>query len=198
MLSHDFGTGFADPVRDAQAAFRAILDALANPGMAQKLLTSGERSDQLRGELGSILLTLSDHDTPIWLSPAFATEAVRGFVGFHTGAPVVADPQKANFAFVARGDDLPELASCNPGTQEYPDRSTTIVIELPSLTGGAKLVLRGPGIADTAVIAPQGLPQDFVAQWSDNRELFPRGIDLLLVAGGEVIGLPRSTRIVEA
>jgi alpha-D-ribose 1-methylphosphonate 5-triphosphate synthase subunit PhnH len=31
-----------------------------------------------------------------------------------------------------------------------------------------------------------------VAQWADNRELFPRGIDLLLVADGQRDGLPRS------
>jgi len=150
------------------------------------------------GELGSISLTLSDHDTAIWLSPALDTEAVRGFVGFHTGATIAADPAKAQFAFVAAVDTLPDLAQCNLGTQDYPDRSTTIVVAVPALTGGKRLVLRGPGIRDTQEMSVTGLPEDFVAQWSDNRELFPRGVDLLLVAEGQVIGLPRSTRIVEA
>ncbi|PXA97801.1 phosphonate C-P lyase system protein PhnH [Nostoc sp. 3335mG] len=194
MLSHDFGAGFADPVRDAQAVFRAILDAFANPGTPQNL----PAIDSEMGRLGSITLTLTDHDTAIWLSPALDTEAVRGFVGFHAGASIVADPAKANFAFVTRGDALPDLARCNLGTQEYPDRSTTIVVELPSLSGGPTLVLRGPGIRDTQEISPEGLPGDFVAQWGENREIFPRGVDLLLVAEGKVMGLPRSTRIVEA
>lgn len=198
MLSHDFGAGFADPVVDAQAAFRAILDALANPGTAQKLAGTSDGSGALGRDLVSILLTLSDHDTTIWLSPALDVGAVKGFVGFHTGASVVDEPAKANFAFVALGDAMPELGRCNLGTQEYPDRSTTIVAEVPALSGGAKLVLRGPGIRETQEISPVGLPGDFVAQWSENRELFPRGVDLLLVAGGQVMGLPRSTRIVEA
>lgn len=198
MLSHDFGAGFADPVRDAQAVFRAILDALANPGTAQKLAGSSDGSGALGRELASTLLTLSDHDTTIWLSPALNTDAVKGFVGFHTGASVVDDPAKANFAFVALGDAVPELGRCNLGSQEYPDRSTTIVAELPSLTSGEKLVLRGPGIRETQDISPVGLPGDFVAQWSENREIFPRGVDLLLVADGQVVGLPRSSRIVEA
>lgn len=198
MLSHDFGAGFADPVVDAQAAFRAILDALANPGTQQKLAESSDGSAALGRELASTLLTLSDHDTTIWLSPALDVDAVKGFVGFHTGATVVSDPAKANFAFVALGDAMPELARCNLGTQEYPDRSTTIVAEVPALNGGAELVLRGPGIRETQAICPVGLPADFVAQWGENRELFPRGVDLLLVAGGQVMGLPRSSRIVEA
>ena len=194
MLSHDFGAGFADPVRDAQAVFRAVLDALAHPGTLQNLPATGNEM----GELGSITLTLSDHDTAIWLSPALDTEAVRGFVGFHTGASIVADLAKAQFAFVAAADALPDLAYCNLGTQDYPDRSTTIVARVPSLTGGPRLVLRGPGIRDTLEISPNGLPGDFVAQWQENREILPRGVDLLLVAGGQIIGLPRSTRIVEA
>lgn len=198
MLSHDFGAGFAEPVRDAQGVFRAILDALANPGTAQKLVNMSEGSVTLTSELASTLLTLSDHDTAIWLSPGLDVAAVKGFVSFHTGAPVVTDISKANFAFVALGDALPTLAECNLGTQEYPDRSTTLVLEVSSLTGGPALVLRGPGIRDTQEFSPVGLPGDFVAQWQENREIFPRGVDLLLVAGGQVMGLPRSSRIVEA
>jgi len=198
MLSHDFGAGFADPVRDAQGVFRAVLDALSHPGTAQKLAGSSEGSGAFGRDLVSTLLTLSDHDTTIWLSPALDVDAVKGFVGFHTGASVVDDPAKANFAFVALGDAMPELARCNLGTQEYPDRSTTIIAEVPALSGGAKLVLRGPGIRDTQEFGPVGLPEDFVSQWGENREIFPRGVDLLLVADGQVIGLPRTTRIVEA
>ncbi|MNL73652.1 carbon-phosphorus lyase complex subunit [compost metagenome] len=72
------------------------------------------------------------------------------------------------------------------------------MVEVPSLTGGPTLVLRGPGIRDTQEFSPMGLPGDFVAQWQANREIFPRGVDLLLVAEGQVMGLPRSSRIVEA
>lgn len=189
--------GFADPVHDAQQAFRAILDALANPGQVQDLPVPAVANPGFSIEFVSTLLTLTDHDTPIWLAHCYRLEAVTAFVGFHTGAPIVADPAKAQFAFIDSAS-LPSLDRFNLGTQEYPDRSTTVVVHVPALTGGPEMTLRGPGIKSTITIAPMGLPDDFVAQWSDNRELFPRGIDLLLVSGGQVLGLPRSTRIEEA
>ena len=37
-------------------------------------------------------LTLCDHDTPVWLDPVLAaSEAVAGWLRFHTGAPLVTD-----------------------------------------------------------------------------------------------------------
>jgi len=139
---------------------------------------------------------LTDHDTGIWLADCYRSDAVRAVIGFHTGAPVVEPPDRAQFAF-ANAASLPRLDQFNLGSQEYPDRSTTIILELPSLSGGLDLTLSGPGIKTTITISPQGLPADFVAQWAANRELFPLGVDLLLVSGGQVIGLPRSTRIGE-
>lgn len=184
--------GFADPVHDAQAAFRAILDALAQPGTINDLPRTQAADSSL--DLASVLLTLVDHDTPIWLADCYRSSEISAFVGFHTGAPIVADPWQSQFAF-ARTSTLPSLDQFNPGTQEYPDRSTTLVLALPSLDGGAQLVMRGPGIDGERTVSPQGLPEAFIAQWQDNRALFPRGIDLLLVAGGQVLGLPRTVRI---
>ena len=115
---------------------------------------------------------------------------------FHTGAPLVADPTCAQFAVVCDPTALPPISSFAQGTDEYPDRSTTIIL---AATGPLRAVrLAGPGIPDrldTALPLPGG---DFLAQWAENRARFPRGIDLLLVGDGTVTGLPRTTRIAEA
>ena len=188
--------GFADPVMQSQTVFRAVMDALANPGTAQDLIAVDGFGGGLSPEIVSIVLTLSDHDTLIWLPEALAGDTtVREFIGFHTGATIVPEPAKAVFAFATNADELPALDQFNLGTQEYPDRSTTIVLAVTALSGGDELIITGPGIKDHGHIGPVGLPKDFIAQWSYNRELFPRGIDLLLVADGQVMGLPRSTRI---
>lgn len=190
--------GFADPVLQAQGSFRAIMDALANPGTPRQLVTPPSIRSSISPELASIMLTLADHDTSIWLDDILGADAgVLDFINFHTGAGVVREPGRAVFAFASSAAQLPRLDQFNLGTQEYPDRSTTIVLAVASLTGGETLITRGPGIKGHGHISPIGLPGDFRGQWSANRELFPRGIDLLLVADGEVMGLPRSTRISE-
>ena len=190
--------GFDNPVLQSQTTFRAVMDALANPGTARKLVTLASIGSYLSPELASIVLTLTDHDTSIWLDDVLrADQAVLDFVSFHTGAPVVTEPDKAAFAFATSVDHLPRLDQFNLGTQEYPDRSTTIVLAVPALSGGPDILLRGPGVNDHLNCSPSGLPGDLLAQWAENRELFPRGIDLLLVADGQVLGLPRSTRISE-
>ena len=196
MLEQTLDGGFAKPVLGAQATFRALMDALANPGQLQSLAAPLEAPAGLAPELAAVALTLCDHDTNVWLDPELMeTEPILAWMRFHTAAPLTTDPSRAAFAFVSSAEALPGLDQFALGTDEYPDRSTTIALSVPSLTGGADLVLRGPGINDHWHIAPQGLPAGFLAQWVDNRGQFPRGVDLLLLGDGQVLGLPRTTRI---
>jgi len=188
--------GFADPVLAGQRGFKAVMDALARPGTIQHLPGEAAPPALLPRGLAEIALTLCDHDSPIWLDPILAAEpVVADWLAFHTGAPRVATPGAADFAFVIAEKHLPKLSEFAVGTDEYPDRSATICLAVTALAGGPDLTLRGPGIKDRAIVSPLGLPGDFLAQWADNRALFPRGIDLLLVAPEGLIGLPRSTRI---
>jgi len=39
------------------------------------------------------------------------------------------------------------------------------------------------------------LPDDFTARWANNRALFPRGVDVILVAGTDIAALPRTVHI---
>jgi alpha-D-ribose 1-methylphosphonate 5-triphosphate synthase subunit PhnH len=196
MLEHTLDGGFAEPVFGAQTTFRALMDALAYPGQPQLLSAPLEAPAGLAPQLAAVALTLWDHDTLVWLDPVLAeSEAILAWLRFHTAAPLTTDPGRSQFALVSAADALPAFDRFALGTDEYPDRSTTIALAVPSLSGGADLVLRGPGIKDHLHIAPQGLPHDFLAQWTANRGEFPRGVDLLLVGQGQVLGLPRTTRI---
>ena len=186
--------GFADPVIAGQRAFKAVMDALARPGTIQRLPNEARPPAPLPQGLAEIALTLCDHDSPVWLDAGLVSEnAVCDWLRFHTGATLMNAPAEADFVFVI--GDLPPLATFALGSDEYPDQSTTIVLALPSLTVGPALTLRGPGIKETAIINPAGLPGDFLTRWAENREQFPRGIDLLLVGPEGLIGLPRTTRI---
>lgn len=188
--------GFADPVLAGQRAFKAVMDALSRPGTMQRLPGEARPPQPLDPGLAEVALTLCDHDTPVWLDAVLAaTPAVADWLAFHVGAPLTSDAAGAAFAFASSAAALPALSHFALGTDEYPDRSTTIVLAIPALTGGPTLTLRGPGIKGEASVAPTGLPADFAAQWAENREAFPRGIDLLLVAPEGLVGLPRTTRI---
>jgi alpha-D-ribose 1-methylphosphonate 5-triphosphate synthase subunit PhnH len=184
--------GFADPVSDAQAAFRAVLDAMARPGRLAQFATPRELPPGLGRAAAALALTLVDMDTPAWLSPACAPAA--DWLRFHCGARVAASPSAARFAF-ATATECPPLANFDLGTNEYPDQSTTLVLEVPSLALGGALALRGPGIETVAQVAIAGLPSGFWGQREMLHELFPRGLDIVFVAGDAALALPRTTRV---
>ena len=190
--------GLIDPVMDSQAIFRKTMDALAQPGTLQDLAVILEPPAPLTPELAAIALTLADHEAPLWLDAALrSSREVVDYLRFHTGAAIVSDPQDAAFALISDAAAMPPLDAFSIGIQEYPDRSTTLVIVLTTLETGHGLELSGPGIAETAQLHAAPLPSDFRAQWQANRSLFPCGVDLILIAPGRIVGLPRSTIITE-
>ena len=60
-----------------------------------------------------------------------------------------------------------------------------------------RLTLTGPGIRDRATFRAEPLPADIAARLRSNRELFPRGIDLMLVTHQAVAALPRSVQVAQ-
>lgn len=183
--------GFADPVQDAQRCFRAVLGAMSRPGRVATV-TGVQPPAPLCVASAAVLLTLIDHETPFWLAPDAG--AAHPWIAFHCGAPAAPAEQAAAFALSL---GLSDLVRFNAGTHEGPETSATIVVQLPSLTGGRPLRLRGPGLKDSAVISPTGLPVDFPAIWQGNRSLFPAGIDLILCAGNTLAALPRTISVQE-
>lgn len=191
-----FRGGFANPVFDGQAVFRQIMNALARPGTVCSVDAFTEPPEPLSPCVGAIAATLFDADTAIWLDPLLTRQKdIVGWLTFHTAAPFVESGFDARFALVSSSGLLPSLESFAQGTQEYPDRSTTIILQVDSLGGGAPLALTGPGIKDSHVIEPVGLPPHFFDQWDANNSRYPRGVDIILAAADSLIGLPRTTRI---
>lgn len=188
--------GFARPVFEAQAMFRAIMDAMAQPGSIQRCETSVLPPAPLAPAAAAVALTLCDQDTPLWLDPLLAASgAVAPWLGFHSGARIVTDRAAAQFALVADPARLPDLSGFAQGSQDYPDRSATLILQLDTLSDGPPLVLRGPGIETEARLAPVPLPSQFMAFWRQNGASFPRGVDLVLAAPEGIAALPRTTRI---
>jgi alpha-D-ribose 1-methylphosphonate 5-triphosphate synthase subunit PhnH len=184
--------GFGDPVHDAQGTFRAILDAMAHPGRLVELPATLATPAPLGAAAAAVALTLCDRETPLWLDPRLAICA--DYLRFHCGAKL-APPDLAHFALIGDGHAMPSLDAFALGSDEYPDRSTTLIIEVERLQEGRGMTLSGPGIADTARLDVSGLPERFWAERALLAELFPRGLDVILTCGRSLAALPRTTRV---
>lgn len=190
--------GFSAPVFDAQAAFTAVMHALARPGTVHGTLPAVAPPDPLYASTAVLIAALCDADTNIWLDAGLHANAdIAGWIRFHTGAVIVRDVAEAHFAAVSDAAKLPALDRFALGSQEYPERSATVILQVDDLYVGSPLLLAGPGIETQAAIGPTPLPPLFVAQWQMNRVLFPRGIDMVLAAPGAIAGLPRSVTVEE-
>lgn len=188
--------GFVDPVVSAQTAFRAVLAATSRPGTVWPIGGDLSSPAPLSRGAAAVALTLCDRDTPVWLDPSLrAAEAVAAWVRFHCGAKVVEQPEAAGFAFAANPRALPPFQHFNLGTDDYPDRSTTVVLLIETFQRGHNLVLRGPGIRNQQSLQAAPLPDDISERLKFNRSLFPRGVDLILVSADQIAALPRSVRL---
>ncbi|WP_375779542.1 phosphonate C-P lyase system protein PhnH [Bradyrhizobium sp. ma5] len=189
--------GFADKVLSAQSTFRSVMDAMARPGSVQRVAADvGTPAGMMRGS-AAIALTLFDHDTPIWLDAAMsATPDVARWLKFHASAPVVVDSAIASFALIGDAANLPALEHFAFGSNEYPDRSTTLILQVDSLTQGPAFELKGPGIDGSALLQAMIKPRDLFQRLSINEALFPRGIDVVLVHDDNIVAIPRTTRLI--
>ena len=141
--------GFDNPVFAVQGVFRAVMDATARPGTVHRLPVNVAPPAPLAAGPAAIALALCDADTRLWLAPSWSNAQTRAWIAFQCGAPLTPETELADFA-LASAAEAPDLAALAQGSQEYPDRSTTLVIEIEAFTGGEELVLSGPGIDGAA------------------------------------------------
>lgn len=181
--------GFADPVRDSQAVFRAVMDAMARPGRVHRVGGPLTPPAPLARATAAVLLTLVDGETPLWLDERAA--AAWEWVSFHCGAPQ-AEAAAAQFGVALGPVALEQFAI---GSDEEPEGSATVILQVAGFGGGETLRLSGPGLAAKGALTVDGLPDGFRTFWRVNQRLFPRGIDVVLCAGDEMAALPRTVDI---
>jgi alpha-D-ribose 1-methylphosphonate 5-triphosphate synthase subunit PhnH len=140
-------------------------------------------------------LTLLDHDTPLWIDPAGATPEVLAWLRFHCGVPVVDSPGAARFALVLDAGALEGLDRFDAGSDERPDLSATLLVQVPGLVAGTGFRLRGPGIDGESRLDLLGAPAGLGAALRANAARFPRGVDLVLCAAHRLAALPRTTHV---
>ncbi len=131
--------GFADPVADAQACFRAVLDAMAHPGRIQpggactrrRRCAAPRRRAADPGRRGHPALARPGADAALGLARLPLRRARRG-------------PGAAAFAVCLA---LPALAACTAGSDDGPEDGATVILQLDALGAGPPFALSGPGLA---------------------------------------------------
>ncbi len=188
--------GFARPVFESQGTFRAILDAMSRPGRVVPLPVQAEGPKGWSGGMASVVLTLCDMDTTVWLDALAGSDTALRFLRFHCACPLTDTPAKASFAVVMNNALMPSLDSFSLGSSEYPEKSTTVLLatDFDDVMGESVSVM-GPGIDGQERLPLSWLPPGFVADWRGNGRHFPRGVDLILVGRAHVVGMPRTLKM---
>ncbi len=181
----DLSGGFTQAPQQAAVAFRACLEALARPGQWQQI-AGAHPPPPVSPAAGAVLLTLVDPAVRLHLAASHDRPDVRSWIAFHCGAPFVG-ANEADFA-LGNWPALQPVTRFATGTPDYPDRSVTLIVDQPP--GASNARLSGPGIKTEAQACLPGIDA-FVA----NRACFPLGFDCLFTDAGQVMGLPRSTRV---
>lgn len=198
ILESELLPAWDDPVHDTQSTFRIVLKALSEPGLIQTIAKEVQCPAPMFASTAALCLTLADFETAVWLDRAANNAALITYLRFHCGCRLVEAMAEAAFAVVTDARQLGAenaLEKFAQGTMEYPDRSTTLFVQVPGLDDGPTRYLSGPGIAHRHAINVSGLPDNFDAMWQKNVAGFPMGVDLVFCHGSRILGLPRTTAI---
>ncbi|HTF12065.1 MAG TPA: phosphonate C-P lyase system protein PhnH [Asanoa sp.] len=188
---------------DSQRVFRAVLEAMARPATAMalppgplRMLAPAVVPVFALADLGTGVCVLENE-----IQHASATGEFQHWadaVATATSAPLW-PAELARLVSALRPVTDEEVRGFCRGTAEAPEDGALVSLAVAELDGGdRRWRLSGPGIADTATLAPRGLPDSFVAARAEAVAAYPAGIDVLLVTDdGRVVGLPRTTTITE-
>lgn len=180
--------GFSDAPLESAQAFRKIMNVMAKPGLIEDLAIATPPKP-LSPAMGTLLLTLCDGQTPIFLTDEYDVPAVREWITFHCNAPF-SDAKTCMFA-VGDWKSLLPLDQYPIGISEYPDRSTTLIVEMSELRSQGK-ELSGPGIKTVTQLS---LPSSETFQ--RNALLYPLGLDFYFTCGDKIAALPRTTKVTD-
>ncbi|MFI8318401.1 phosphonate C-P lyase system protein PhnH [Kosakonia cowanii] len=182
---------FASAVHDVQHAFRRLLKAMSEPGVIVALPQLKHSWPPLNAATTSVLLTLANSDTPLWIASALDNDLLRQNLRFHTQAPLLETPQQSLFAIADSTLNHQQLSALPVGQPLNAESSATLILQLPALSGGRMLRLTGPGIQEERMIAPL-LPECITDELTDRPHSFPSGIDVILTCGERMLAIPRT------
>jgi alpha-D-ribose 1-methylphosphonate 5-triphosphate synthase subunit PhnH len=193
--------GFGNESHSSQQIFRSALKALSYPGRLLELQHDASTPKGVNSVVAGMLLALLDSETSLWCTNSKSLNLATEWLNFHTDCVVLDTPEKADFLWVEHIHDLPHFETLKRGTNQYPDRSATCIIEVPKLSEKTSpfYQLKGPGIQSQENLFIQGWQQKeylmFFDFWNTNAQHFPCGVDVYMSDSSHLLGLPRTTQL---
>ncbi len=186
--------GFENAPAQCASVFRAVLMATARPGTLHEIPYKLHPPAPLSSTTAAVVLTLADQDTPLWLAPALTDRKVETYLKFHTGASLATEQVSSTFA-VFPSTQRPDLSIFPVGSDEYPDRSATVILQIDETSAPTTVFLEGPGLEKKLTLSLPGLDKEFWQFVQNNHHLYPRGLDFLFCLSDGIIACPRSSRV---
>jgi alpha-D-ribose 1-methylphosphonate 5-triphosphate synthase subunit PhnH len=194
MDVQELAPGFENPVLGPQQTFRAILEAMAHPGMRVKINSKLYIPELLNTASAAVCLTLFDDETPVWTDLSWNSSAINWFQS-QCGCSVVTEPCMAHFALITQPSTMPPLDDFKIGDDEHPESAATLIIQVDRFNGDKVKSLSGPGIKTTTYFSPKGIRPQFWKEWQLQAALFPLGVDVFFTCNDILAALPRTTQV---
>ena len=205
---------FTHAVDNSQYYFRLLLKSMSEPGhiinISEKLAEDIDSQPELifpeqtpiHPSTWMITQALFDNACSVYLSKTLSDARFIHSLQFYTDVHVTDRPLEANFAII----NLDEFLSLQPfrtGDLEKPHESATLIIQVENIKHTPTtaiehtlpISLSGPGIQDQQSIVINGFSAEHFQLLTDNRALYPCGVDIIFTTATRFLALPRSTSL---
>ena len=100
----------------------------------------------------------------------------------------------AKFVIITRPANMPALDTFRVGRFEYPEKATTIVVQVDDIAPAVENKNCNIFVNNTAQLDLKGISRNFLYQWRQLSSLYPMGIDIFVICEDVLTALPKTKR----
>jgi alpha-D-ribose 1-methylphosphonate 5-triphosphate synthase subunit PhnH len=191
MDIYRLASGFDDPELGSQQTFRAIVNALDNPGHPVQIKSKLSFPGVLNPASAAIFLTLCNEKTTVWTDLSWNFLLVEWFQ-YQCGCNIVIEPCMADLALITNPITMPPLVNFRIYDEELSDTSTMLIIQVDELSLNAAMPPFGSVVDKTAAPSLLEVSVNFWDDWDQQSKLFSPGVDIFLTCDDIITALPQS------
>ena len=186
--------GFDDPALESPNTFRSILAAMENPGQLSTICENPNAPAAFNSASAATCLALLDHETPVWTDVDWQNPVVN-WLQFGCRCSVVTEPCMAQFVIITKPATMPSLDTFRIGRFEYPDKATTMVVQVDDILPVEEKEYFDSDVFSTTHLELKGISQNFMDQWRQISTRYPFGIDIFITCEDVLTVLPKTKHI---